>query len=105
MFVSLHADRLFAFPGKRGDVLARYTAAASASGWHPEHDPAPDAPDATVEGACWTRTAKGRHLLLSVDFRTGGYSPAPEVGKGVAYEVSVGTTSDGSGGGEASCWH
>ncbi|MDX2592116.1 hypothetical protein PV343_07560 [Streptomyces sp. WI03-4A] len=101
----LHADRLYAFPGKRVDVIAHYTATAAAAGWRPEYDPGPGAPDATVEGACWTRTAKGRHLLLTVDFRTGGYSPAPKVSKGIAYEVSVGTTSDGSGGGEASCWH
>ncbi|MER6468805.1 hypothetical protein [Streptomyces collinus] len=100
----LHAERLYAFPGERGDVIAHYAATAAAAGWHPEHDPEPEAPDATVEGACWTRTTKGRPLLLTVDFRTGGYSPAPEVTEGIAYEVSVGTASDGSGG-EASCWH
>ncbi|MEU4037764.1 hypothetical protein [Streptomyces collinus] len=100
----LHAERLYAFPGGPGDVMAHYTRTASAAGWQPEHDPGPKAPDATIAGACWTRTDKGRHLLLSVDFRTGGYAPAPKTAGGIAYEVSVGTTSDGSGG-EASCWH
>jgi hypothetical protein len=37
-----------------------------------------------VAGACWTRTDKGRHLLLSVDFHTDAYSPPPQVGAGLA---------------------
>ncbi|MFJ9822000.1 hypothetical protein ACIRU3_43555 [Streptomyces sp. NPDC101151] len=98
----LHADRLYAYPGKPDAVIAHYTKTADAAGWHPERDPDPDAPPATVEGACWTRTTQGRRLLLTVDFRTDGFSPAPKVGKGIAYEVSVGTESDG---GSATCWH
>ena len=97
----LHADRLYAFPGKPGDVIAHYAEAATATGWHRESDPTPGAPPAAVEGACWTRTAQGRHLLFSVDFRTGGFSPEPEAGAGIAYEVSLGTRSDG---GTATCW-
>ncbi|MEU6370215.1 hypothetical protein ABZ876_31955 [Streptomyces sp. NPDC046931] len=98
----LHADHLYAYPGKPDDVVAHYTRIAAAAGWRLEADPAPGAPPAGVEGACWARTAQGRHLLLSVDFRTAGFSPAPEVGTGIAYVVSVGTQPDGS---TDTCWH
>ncbi|MHB9857894.1 hypothetical protein [Streptomyces sp. YIM S03343] len=102
----LHADRLYAFPGEREDVIAHYAKAATAAGWEFERNPAPGALAASVEGACWTRTEKGRHLLLNVDFRLGPYSPAPEVGKGIAYEVSIGSTPDGNNDdNEATCWH
>ncbi|WP_327694457.1 hypothetical protein [Streptomyces sp. NBC_00459] len=98
----LHADRLYAFPGKPDAVIAHYTKAAGADGWRPEADPDPAAPPPTVEGACWTKTDKNRHLLLSVDFRTAGFSPAPEVGTGLAYAVTVGAEGDD---GTATCWH
>ncbi|MEU5100123.1 hypothetical protein [Streptomyces sp. NPDC020996] len=99
----LHADRLYAFPGKPADVIAHHTEAAAAAGWQIEHDPDPGAASVTVAGACWTKTEKDRHLLLDVDFNTGGWSPAPEVGKGIAYAVSVGSTADAGGGEEATC--
>ncbi len=102
----LHADRLYAFPGEPDDVITYYVKAAAAAGWKFEEDPASGAPPATVEGACWTRTEQGRHLLLDVDLRPQGFSPepepAPEVGAGLAYSVSVGTERDG---GQATCWH
>ncbi|MET8132393.1 hypothetical protein [Streptomyces sp. NPDC005251] len=102
----LHADRFFAFPGKAEDVVAHYTKEAAAAGWRFEHDPDPAATPATVEGACWTRTEKGRHLLLNVDFRSPDYSPAPEVGAGIGYAVSIGTTPDGNNDdNQATCWH
>lgn len=102
----LHADRIYAFPGSRTDVIAHYMRAASAAGWRYERNPSPIAAPDTVEGACWTRTDKGRHLLLNVDFRTDVYSPRPQAGAGIAYEVSIGSTSDGSNdNGEATCWH
>ncbi|MER5524364.1 hypothetical protein ABT075_07075 [Streptomyces sp. NPDC002677] len=86
--------------------MAHYSKEATAAGWQFEHNPSPDAAPDTMEGACWTRTEKGRHLLLNVDNRIEAYSPAPEVGTGIAYEVSIGTTSDGSNDdGEATCWH
>ena len=98
----LHADRLYAFPGTPDDVIAHYTKTAAAEGRRPETDPDPAAPPPSVEGACWTKTDKSRHLLLSVDFRTAGFSPAPEVGTGLAYAVTVGTEGDD---GKATCWH
>jgi len=98
----LHADRLYAYPGTRADVLGHYTRTAAAARWHREADPAPDAPPATVEGACWTTTSGGRHLLLTVDFRTNAFSPAPDPGRGITYEVSVGSRTDGAAG---TCWH
>ncbi|MGW3493171.1 hypothetical protein [Streptomyces sp. NPDC001020] len=100
----LHADRVYALPGKPAAVIAYYTRTAAAAGWQVEHDPDPGAQAATAAGACWTKTEEDRHLLLKVDFNTGGYAPAPEVGRGIAYEVSVGSTADGGGGDEATCW-
>ncbi|MET7733707.1 hypothetical protein ABZT02_20380 [Streptomyces sp. NPDC005402] len=98
----LHADRLYVFPGRPDDVITYYTRTAAAAGWKFEGDPAPEAPPAAVEGACWTGTEQGRHLLLNVDLRPGGFSPEPEVGTGLAYSVSVGTERDG---GKETCWH
>ncbi|MFJ4617335.1 hypothetical protein [Streptomyces sp. NPDC088812] len=47
----LHADRLYALPGKSDDVLTYYTKMAAAAGWHFEQRPAPPGgPPATVEG-------------------------------------------------------
>jgi hypothetical protein len=98
----MHADRLYAFPGRPDDVIAHYTKTAAADGWHPEPDPDPGAPPATVEGACWTKTEKSQHLLFSVDFRTEGFSPTPRAGTGLAYAVSVGAEGNGD---TATCWH
>ncbi|MPY30563.1 hypothetical protein FNH09_04330 [Streptomyces adustus] len=100
----LHADRLYTYPGKPADVIAYYTGTAASAGWRFERNPDPEASPATAPEACWTKTDQGRHLLLDVDFRTEDYSPAPEVGKEIAYEVSVGSTADGGGGSEAACW-
>ncbi|RRR76338.1 hypothetical protein [Streptomyces sp. RP5T] len=102
----LHADRLYVFPGRADDVIGHYARAAAAAGWRLEEDPAPGAPPATVEGACWSRTEQGRHLLFQVDLRPQGFSPEPEpepeVGTALTYAVSVGTE---RGGGEETCWH
>ncbi|MEU1275997.1 hypothetical protein [Streptomyces sp. NPDC005799] len=102
----LHADRLYAFPGEPGEVIAHYASAATAAGWHRERDPATGAPPATVEGACWTTTEKDRHLLLTVDLHPRGFSPEPETaagrGQGFVYAVSIGTERDGGG---ETCWH
>jgi len=100
----LHADRLYAFPGKPADVIAYYSRTAAAAGWQVEHNPTPGASSAAVAGACWSKTEKDRRLLLNVDFNTGGWSPAPKVDKGIAYAVSVGSTADGGAGDEATCW-
>jgi hypothetical protein len=98
----LHADRLYAFPGKPDDVIAYYTKTAAAAGWNFEQDPDPNAPSATVEGACWTRTERGRHLLLTLDLHPKGFSPEPKVGTGLAYSLSIGSQRDG---GKETCWH
>ncbi|MFE4963655.1 hypothetical protein [Streptomyces sp. NPDC056660] len=90
----LHADRLYVFPGRSDDVIAYYTKAAAAAGWHSEPDPA------RAAEACWTRTERGRHLLLDVDLHPRGFAPEPEAGTGLAYSVSVGTERDG---GEETC--
>lgn len=99
----LHADRVYAFTGTRQAVIEHYARTAAVQGWRDEPDPAPGGAPAAEEGACWTRTAHGRHLVLTVDFRLGGWSPAPDVGPGLAYEVSVGANADGSAE-DAGCW-
>ncbi|SEF17442.1 hypothetical protein [Streptomyces sp. Ag109_O5-10] len=102
----LHADRLYAYPGTIEEVIKHYSEEAKAAGWQFEHDPSPDAAPVAVEGACWTRTEKDRHLLLNVDTRVEAYSPRPEADGGIAYEVSIGTTRDGNNDdNEATCWH
>ena len=85
----LHAERLYAFPGRPEDVISFYTGAAASAGWKLEED------SATVDGVCWTRIEQGRHLVLDVELRPGGFSPEPEVGAGIAYSVSVGSERDG----------
>ncbi|MFJ4005827.1 hypothetical protein ACIPWL_20590 [Streptomyces sp. NPDC090023] len=85
----LHADRVYAFPGTRRAVVDHYARVAAAQGWR--RDPASRA-DAT----CWTRIADGRHLVLAVDFQLDAWSPAPDPGKGIGYEVTVGSNADGS---------
>ncbi|WP_328917518.1 MULTISPECIES: hypothetical protein [unclassified Streptomyces] len=96
----LHADRVYAYTGTPGDVIGYYEKTAPAAGWQRE-DPGPGALPAEVQGVCWTRAVKGRHLLLSVDFRVSGYTPPPAIGTGLAYEVSVGSNKDGT---PARCW-
>ncbi|MFF7969635.1 hypothetical protein ACFZC3_30340 [Streptomyces sp. NPDC007903] len=91
----LHAGRVYAFPGTRQAVVDHYTRTAAAQGWHSE--PAPHA-----GAACWTRTDGGRHLVLDVDFQLDSWSPVPDPGKGIGYEVTVGSNADGSAAG-ASC--
>ncbi|MET7451497.1 hypothetical protein ABZT03_06280 [Streptomyces sp. NPDC005574] len=101
----LHADRVYAVPGRPAAVIAHYTKTAAAAGWQLERDPDAWAAPATVEGACWTSTEQGRHLLLSVNFHTGGFSPRPrpdpKTRTGLVYVVSVGTERDGD---AATCW-
>ncbi|MER8033018.1 hypothetical protein ABTZ78_29100 [Streptomyces bauhiniae] len=91
----LHADRVYAFPGTRQAVIDHYTRTAAAQGWHT--GPAPH-----TGAACWTRTDDGRHLVLNVDFQLDAWSPAPAPGRGLAYEVTVGSNADGAAAG-ASC--
>ncbi|MFJ3757728.1 hypothetical protein [Streptomyces sp. NPDC090080] len=85
----VHADRVYAFTGTRQAVIEHYTRTAAAEGWQSEPGPG-------TEGSCWTRASHGRHLLLAVDFRLGGWTPAPDPGSGLVYEVSVGSNADGS---------
>lgn len=85
----LHADRLYAYPGRSEDVISYYSRAAASAGWELDEG------SATVNGVCWTRIEQGRHLLLDVELRPGGFSPEPEVGTGIAYSVSVGSERDG----------
>ncbi|MFF8648136.1 hypothetical protein ACF06D_07760 [Streptomyces griseoluteus] len=85
----LHAGRVYAFPGTRQAVIDHYARTAAAQGW--QRGPAPQA-----GVACWTRTDDGRHLVLDVGFQLDTWSPVPDPGKGIGYEVTVGSNADGS---------
>ncbi|MFG2816922.1 hypothetical protein [Streptomyces sp. NPDC048410] len=85
----VHADRVYTFTGTRQAVVDHYARTVAAQGWRRETDSRADA-------ACWTRTADGRHLLLAVDFQLGAWTPAPDPGNGIGYEVTVGSNADGS---------
>ncbi|MEU9920246.1 hypothetical protein AB0H51_02810 [Streptomyces griseoluteus] len=85
----LHAGRVYAFPGTRQAVIDHYTRTAAALGWQSGPAPQPGA-------ACWTRTDDGRRLVLDVDFQLDSWSPAPDPGKGIGYEITVGSNADGS---------
>ncbi|MGV9319035.1 hypothetical protein [Streptomyces sp. NPDC003660] len=89
----VHADRLYTFPGSRRAVVDHYARVAAAGGWRRDTASRADA-------ACWTRTADDRHLVLAVDFQLGGWTPAPELGNGIGYEVTVGSNADGGDHGE-----
>ncbi|RZU36464.1 hypothetical protein EV284_3957 [Streptomyces sp. BK022] len=84
----LHAGRVYAFPGTRQAVIDHYTRTAAAQGW--TSGPTPHA-----GAACWTRIDDGRHLVLDVDFQLDTWSPVPDPGKGIGYEVMVGSDADG----------
>ena len=104
----LHADRVYAFPGRPEQVVAHYARTASAAGWHRVTDPGPETAPGTAARTCWTRTEKSRHLLLSIDFHTDAFSPEPEsgldpepeAGNGLIYAITVGTE---AGGGASDC--
>ncbi|MET7287645.1 hypothetical protein [Streptomyces sp. NPDC005573] len=96
----LHADRVYAFPGRPEDVLAHYAQKAAPAGWRARRDPYPDAPPPSVDGACWTRTTRGRHLMFQIGFDTRGFVSAPRAGNGVVYVVTVGTEADS----DTACW-
>ncbi|MFF9375843.1 hypothetical protein ACF1BB_14985 [Streptomyces griseoluteus] len=85
----LYAARVYAFPGTRQAVIDHYIRTAAAEGW--QRGPAPQA-----GAACWTRTDDGRHLVLDVGFQLDSWSPLPDPGKGIGYEVTVGSNADGS---------
>ncbi|MFG3044340.1 hypothetical protein ACGFZR_05345 [Streptomyces sp. NPDC048241] len=85
----LHADRVYAFTGTRRAVVDHYARVAAAQGWRRD-------PVSRADATCWTRTADGRHLVLAVDFQLDAWSPAPDPGKGIGYEVTVGSNADGS---------
>ncbi|MEU3691437.1 hypothetical protein [Streptomyces narbonensis] len=101
--VVVYADRTYAFPGTRAEVLRHYAAAAERDGWKAPPGPTPALPPGQAEGLCFTRTEGGEATQLDVYFLTTEnlayeeHEPGPELTSGSAYRLSV--TSAGACGG------
>ncbi|GGX82512.1 hypothetical protein [Streptomyces fructofermentans] len=99
----LYADRIYAFPGSRQQVVDHYLGAAEADGWRLRPDPVdPDIAD-SVGGLCFTKGGDGHALLLTVQFTTAGqlkveheYDAGPEFDSGSGFEIEVGSETDGA---------
>ncbi|MFD3536388.1 hypothetical protein [Streptomyces sp. NPDC058664] len=104
--VWLHADRIYAFPGTRAQVLQHYRTAAERDGWKlVTEDPAVPAAPGVPAGLCFTRgTAEdGDMKALNVFFLTPEYvefedqPPGPEFDSGSGYGLSATAAVDGTG--------
>ncbi|MFE1903043.1 hypothetical protein ACFW96_05150 [Streptomyces gardneri] len=96
--VVVYADRTYAFPGTREEVLRHYRTAAERDGWKAPSDPAPP-PPGKAEGLCFTRTEGGEgesaqldldvYFLTAEDLSYEEHEPGPELTSGSAYRMSV----------------
>ncbi|QES18496.1 hypothetical protein DEJ46_04820 [Streptomyces venezuelae] len=93
--VVVYADRTYAFPGTRAEVLRHYRTAAERDGWHVPPGPAPVPPPGQAESLCFTRAEGGEEVRLDVYFLTAEnlaheeHEPGPELTSGSAYRLSV----------------
>ncbi|MFB6895657.1 hypothetical protein [Streptomyces hydrogenans] len=99
----LYAERVYAFPGSRQEVVDFYHTTAEADGWHLQHDPSDPSTPETTAGLCFTKGGDGEALLLTVQFPTAsqlkfiyGYDAGPEFDSGSAFEIEVGSETDGA---------
>lgn len=92
--VMVYADRTYAFPGTRAEVLRHYRTAAERDGWKAPSNPTPP-PPGKPEGLCFSRTEGGESAQLDVYFLTAEnlsfeeHEPGPELTSGSAYRLSV----------------
>ncbi|MFF3846428.1 hypothetical protein [Streptomyces sp. NPDC002328] len=104
----LYAERVYAFPGSRQEVVDFYRTAAKADGWYlPPAPPALGTPE-TAAGLCFTRGGDGDALMLTLRFTTAGdlkiehdYDAGPEFDSGSGFEMKVGSETDGA---KTGCW-
>lgn len=104
----LYAERTYAFPGSRQEVVDFYRTTAEADGWHLRSDPVdPDVAD-TEAGLCFTKGGDGDALMLTVRFTTArqlrieyDYDAGPEFDSGSGFHIEVGSETDGA---RTGCW-
>ncbi|MGW1726496.1 hypothetical protein ACWCQK_26625 [Streptomyces sp. NPDC002306] len=99
----LYAERIYAFPGSRQEVVDFYRVAATADGWRLEHDPSGSNTPETTAGLCFTKGGDGEALMLTVSFTNArllkvrrGYEAGPEFDSGSGFEIEVGSETDGA---------
>lgn len=105
----LYAERTYAFPGSRQEVVDFYRTTAEAGGWHLQSDPMdPDVAD-TEAGLCFTKGGDGDALMLTVRFTTArqlkieyDYEAGPEFDSGSGFHIEVGSETDGA---KTGCWN
>ncbi|WP_369147624.1 hypothetical protein [Streptomyces sp. R44] len=103
----LYAERTYAFPGRRAEVIQYYRTAAARDGWRlepqPERPPVPE----EIAGLCFTRGGDGEAMLLTVSFMTArelafeGYETGPEFASGSGFRIEAGSEADGA---RTGCW-
>ncbi|WP_230887103.1 hypothetical protein [Streptomyces spinoverrucosus] len=99
----LYAERIYAFPGSRQEVVDFYRTTAKADSWRVQSDPVDLSTPETVAGLCFTKGGDGNALLLTVQFTTAGelkfehgYEAGPEFDSGSGFEIEVGSETDGA---------
>ncbi|MFE6037096.1 hypothetical protein [Streptomyces sp. NPDC056452] len=99
----LYAERVYAFPGPRQEVVDFYRATAGADGWRLQSAPSGLSAPETTAGLCFTRGGDGDSLLLTVQFTTArrlkiehDYKAGPEFDSGSGFELEVGSETDGA---------
>ncbi|WP_371101662.1 hypothetical protein [Streptomyces sp. PU_AKi4] len=105
----LYAERTYAFPGSRQEVVDFYRTTAKAGGWHLQSDPMdPDVAD-TEAGLCFTKGGDGDALMLTVRFTTArqlkveyNYDAGPEFDSGSGFHIAVDSETDGA---KTDCWN
>ncbi|MGW7436641.1 hypothetical protein [Streptomyces sp. NPDC054849] len=101
----LYAERLYAHPGTRAEVLGHYRTAAEADGWRF----VPRPPGLGEEwGSCFTRGEDGQVKELTVRFVTArevendqGHDAGVEFGSGAGFRIQAGSQADGA---ATRCW-
>ncbi|MFI5569921.1 hypothetical protein ACIA6T_21775 [Streptomyces sp. NPDC051740] len=99
----LYAERTYAFPGFRQEVVDFHRTTAEAGGRHLQSDPMdPDVAD-TEAGLCFTKGGDGDALMPTVRFTTArqleieyDYEAGPEFDPGSGFHIEVGSETDGA---------
>ncbi|MFG3039178.1 hypothetical protein ACGFYZ_20000 [Streptomyces sp. NPDC048330] len=103
----LSAERTYAFPGTRAEVIQYYRTAAERDGWKLEEDPGPSPVPEEKAGLCFTRGGEGEAMMLMIYFMTPrdlaieGYAAGPEFASGSGFRLAVGSEADGA---PTGCW-
>ncbi|MFE0653485.1 hypothetical protein ACFVZH_33435 [Streptomyces sp. NPDC059534] len=103
----LFAERTYAFPGTRAEVIQYYRTAAERDGWKLEQDSErPPVPEETA-GLCFARGGDGQVMLLTLYFMTAhdlaieGCKTGAEFASGSGFRIAAGSETDGA---ITGCW-